>query len=88
MTLNNSHPQMDSSFKLNCNLQTCQSKTTMAKKQQQQRHTGGILNPMVAIGIRNLIKRRRRRKRNGSGIIPLQNIIPYHMPWWISAGRF
>ena len=46
----------------------------VAKKQcqRQQRHTGGILNPglaMVAIGIRNLI--RRRRKRDGSGIIPL-----------------
>ena len=85
MTLNNGHPQMDSSFKPNYNLQMCQSKTTMAKKQQG--HTGGILNPMVAIGIRNLIKRRRRRrKRNGSG--PLRNIIPYHVPWWISAGRF
>ena len=82
-TLNNGHPQMDSSFKPNYNLQMCQSKTTMAKK--QQRHTGGILNPMVAIGIRNLIKRRR-RKRNGSG--PPQKIIPYHVPRWISAGRF
>ena len=41
----------------------------MAKKQRQW-HTGGILNPMVAVGIRNLIRRRRRRKR-GSGIIPL-----------------
>ena len=43
----------------------------VAKKQcqQRQRHTGGgILNPglaMVAIGIHNLI--RRRRKRDGSG---------------------
>ena len=86
MTLNNGHPHMNSSFKPNYNLQTCQSKTTMAKKQRQQRHAGEILNPMVAIGIRNLIKRRRRRKRNGSG--PLRNTIPYHMPRWISAGRF
>ena len=57
----------------------------MAKKQRQW-HTGRILNPMVAIGIRNLIKRRR-RKRDGSGLITLRNI-PYHVPWWISAGRF
>ena len=56
----------------------------MAKKQQQQHTAGGILNPMVSIGIRNLIKRRRKR---GRGIVPLRNI-PYHVPWWISAGRF
>ena len=83
MTLNNGHPQMDSSFKLNCNLQMCQNKTTTMAKKQQQWHTGGILNPMVSIGIRNLI--RRRRRKHGSGII--QNK-PYHVPWWISAGRF
>ena len=59
----------------------------MAKKQQQWHTAGGILDPMVAIRIHNLIKRRRRRKRDGSGIIPLRNI-PYHVPQWISAGRF
>ena len=53
----------------------------MAKKQRQrrqirQRHTGGRLNPglaMVAIGIRNLVRDYGRRK-HGSGIIPLRNI--------------
>ena len=60
----------------------------MAKKQQQWHTAGGILNPMVSIGIHNLIKRRRRRRRKrGRGIVPLRNI-PYHVPRWISAGRF
>ena len=57
----------------------------MGKKQRQWHRAGGILNPMVSIGIRNnLIKRRRKR---GRGIVPLRNI-PYHVPRWISAGRF
>ena len=49
----------------------------MGKKQRQWHTAGGILNPMVSIGIRNnLIKRRRKR---GRGIVPLRNI-PYHVP--------